>query len=142
MSRNLTRSILNGIIVAFSPQVIASNTLNPVHLAIATRGYWIQSRILRIPDRYGFFSPGPPRLQAYQGNLFIPIFIMVVCLIFCGAVISYLLSFKPDHVPIWKALIFLAMPGSGTIAMIWISECFSKHRAQDHDWEDWKLRKD
>lgn len=56
-------------------------TLNPVHLAIAERGYWIQSRILRIPDRFGYFSPGPLQLQAYQSAFLAYEIIMLVRLI-------------------------------------------------------------
>jgi hypothetical protein len=142
MSRNLISSMLHSITVAFSPQVTVSNTLNPIHLAIATRGYWIQSRILYIPDRYGFFSPAPPRLQVYQGFLFIALFIMVICSIFCGASVVFLLSLRPDHKPIWKAVVFMVILVGGTVAMIWFMECFSKRRAQDYDWGNWKLRKD
>jgi hypothetical protein len=142
MSRNLISSMLHSITVAFSPQVTASNTLNPIHLAIATRGYWIQSRIFYIPDRYGFFSPGPPRLQVYQGFLFIALFIMVICSIFCGASSVLLASLTPDHKPIWKAVVFMVILVGGTVAMIWVTECFSKRRARDYDWGDWKQRKD
>jgi len=142
MSRNIISSILYSITLAFSPQVTASNTLNPIQLALATRGYWIQSHILRIPDRYGFFSPGPPRLQVYQGFLFIALFIMVVCSIFCWAFVVFLLSLRPDHKPIWKAVLFMAIPAGGTVAAIWVTECLSKRRSRDYDWGDWKLRKD
>ncbi|KAK6954768.1 hypothetical protein Daesc_004737 [Daldinia eschscholtzii] len=54
----------------FKEDVIHNNTLNPVRLAVGARCYRIQSRLLRIPDRYGIFSPGPPRLQVYQAGRF------------------------------------------------------------------------
>ncbi|KAK3365431.1 hypothetical protein B0H63DRAFT_363157, partial [Podospora didyma] len=43
--------------------------LNPVRLAIAIRGYWIQSRVSHIPDRFGVFLSGPPRRKVSEGNL-------------------------------------------------------------------------
>jgi hypothetical protein len=53
----------------FGPQRI-DGQLNPVHLGVAAHGYWIQSSVLHIPNRFGFFSPGPPRLQVFHGALF------------------------------------------------------------------------
>ncbi|KAL2693601.1 hypothetical protein Neosp_000161 [[Neocosmospora] mangrovei] len=41
---------------------------NPLFLAIGTRGYYVQSRILRVPQRFGVFSPGPPLLQVHQAS--------------------------------------------------------------------------
>ena len=142
MPRNLNSSILNVIEVSFSPEVTASNTLNPVHLALATRGYWIQSHILYIPDRYGFFSPGPPRLQVYQGFLSVALLIMTVLTVFCGALVVFFLSLNAVHKPTWKIVVSIAAPLVGTLAMIWVMECFQKHRSPDYDWGDWKLRKD
>jgi hypothetical protein len=67
---------------------------------------------------------------------------MVICSIFCGASVVFLLSLRPDHKPIWKAVVFMVILVGGTVAMIWFMECFSKRRAQDYDWGNWKLRKD
>lgn len=44
----------------FGPEITGDGRLNPVYLAIASRSYRIQSHTLHIPDRSGFFSPGPP----------------------------------------------------------------------------------
>ncbi|KAK1980290.1 hypothetical protein LZ30DRAFT_595071 [Colletotrichum cereale] len=46
---------------ALGPQII-DNRLNPVQLAIGGRDYQIQTGILHIPERYGYFSSDPPRL--------------------------------------------------------------------------------
>ncbi|KAF5673219.1 hypothetical protein FCIRC_8098 [Fusarium circinatum] len=37
--------------------------LDPRKLKMANRGYYIQSKILHVPDQFGFFSAGPPWLQ-------------------------------------------------------------------------------
>ena len=50
----------------WSDQVV-NGQLNPVLLDLANRGYYIQSEVLHISERYGVFSPGPPRLQVYEG---------------------------------------------------------------------------
>lgn len=48
--------------------IVVDGKINPSLLAIARRSHWIQNRILRIPDRFGLFSSGPPLLQAYQSQ--------------------------------------------------------------------------
>lgn len=48
-----------------------NNRLHAVLLSIATIGYRIQSQSLHIPDRFGFFSSGPPRLQVQEAKSFI-----------------------------------------------------------------------
>ena len=47
-------------------EVDSSGNLNPMLLAFATEGYRIQSQYLGIPDRWGYFSPGTPRLQVHE----------------------------------------------------------------------------
>ncbi|KAI1457017.1 hypothetical protein F4805DRAFT_475441 [Annulohypoxylon moriforme] len=40
------------------------------HLMLGEEGYRIQSRVFRIPTRFGAFSRGPRELQAYEGSQF------------------------------------------------------------------------
>ena len=69
--------------------IVDGGELNPLYLSVATKGYRIQSRTLRIPDRYGFFVSGPPRPQAHEGEFFfMAIFFILLTLI--GNVLSYL----------------------------------------------------
>lgn len=107
------------------PQITGSNTLNPVLLALATRAHWIQAHVLHIPDRYGFFSPSPPRLQVWQAFLFLKIFTMVICSIPLGASILYHASSRPNHKPLSIIALCLAMPAAGAIAFLWVSECYN-----------------
>lgn len=54
----------------FGPDM-TGDRLNPVHVAVAARGYQIQSQLLHIPDDFGFFvPPGSPRVQARVGAAF------------------------------------------------------------------------
>lgn len=46
--------------------IVVDGKINPILLTIARRGHWVQSRVLRIPDSFCYFSSGPPLLQALQ----------------------------------------------------------------------------
>ncbi|KAK4081608.1 uncharacterized protein Triagg1_2349 [Trichoderma aggressivum f. europaeum] len=63
---------------------------NPVHVAIATRGYDIQSRVLRIPDGFGWFTRGPPRRSAFEGHAFV---VAILSLLFVAVMFSGCISF-------------------------------------------------
>jgi hypothetical protein len=47
------------------------------YLAIAGSGYRTQSQSLHIPDRFGFFSSAPPRLQVEEGAFFAQMLTMI-----------------------------------------------------------------
>lgn len=142
MSGNLTNSIFDFIITLFSDQVTASNSLNPAHLAIATKGYWIQLSLLGIPDQYGFFSRGPPRLQVFQGFYLTIICIWMICVICSGAFLAFIVSMNPNHEPIWKLILFMMTCTIGILALIWVEQCLHDRRSPDYVWEDWKARQE
>ncbi|KAK0509195.1 hypothetical protein JMJ35_008566 [Cladonia borealis] len=125
---------------AFAGQIV-NNQLNPLHLAIATTGYHIQSCTLQIPDRLGFFSPGPPRLQAHEGFCFILVVFWYCMAIFNGALITFLS--RGRGLPTCQKLgaIYLMMMVPGTL-LIWIAAVNDRRRAPGYEWKDWKLRKD
>ncbi|RYP32207.1 hypothetical protein DL767_005363 [Monosporascus sp. MG133] len=143
MPPSLTGNVLKAVKGLLSPQII-DNRLNPCHLAVATRAYWIQSHILRIPDRFGFFSPGPPRLQVYQSVWFTFLVVMfgfLLCTAFFiwGAVVMlYRLEERPAPTLLGPMVALTVV----TIASLWVLECFDRHRAPDYDWGDWKVRKE
>jgi hypothetical protein len=56
--------------LVFAGQIV-NNNLNPVLLAIGASCYRIQSHMLHIPDRFGFFSPSLPRLQVHRAGFFL-----------------------------------------------------------------------
>ncbi|KKP07258.1 hypothetical protein THAR02_00582 [Trichoderma harzianum] len=68
-SRGTKRSTMKTVKLLFSRQV-QNGQPNPVLVTIATRGYNIQSRVLRIPDSLGWFTRGPPRRSAYEGYVY------------------------------------------------------------------------
>ena len=58
-----------GLFLSTKPKLDPNNNPNPVHVSLARQGYRLQSAWLRIPDRYGFFSPGPVQAQEFQGRV-------------------------------------------------------------------------
>ena len=99
---------------------IVNGQLNPLHLTVATTGYRIQSRTLQIPDRFGFFSSGPPRLQVHESFCFSHV-VGLVCL---GVVFDAFSVFLcgPLRTPISQRLCvwwsLMVVPG---VALLWIA---------------------
>ncbi|KAI0010056.1 hypothetical protein F4779DRAFT_327188 [Xylariaceae sp. FL0662B] len=135
MPSTLARNIISTFQYLVGPEVI-NNRLNPVHLAIGTWGYWIQAHILHIPDRFGFFSPGPPPpLQTWQGALFVQAAVRLVPANLIAA--STCVLWKVNGLPISRiAGGFLAIDAL-TIAFIWALTLFDSRRAPDYDWGEW-----
>lgn len=110
--------------------------LNPDHIALASQGYWIQSQILNIPDRFGMFSPGPAPLLAHQGAFF-------ACLIVCLTLIDiwtmvlFFMFTTCGNVPGSKLARRMAMVRIILLPAIWIVACQDPHRAPDYNWENW-----
>ena len=141
MSSHQPNNLLTAFKKLFSPQYM-DGQLNSVHLTIATQGYWIQSNILHIPTQFGFFSPGPPRLQVHQGALFgLLSFHLGLSCIF-GAFIVFWVGIRGGPVlALASAMVAIVV---GVVACIWIASCYDRHRSPEYDWgdSDGKLRKE
>lgn len=122
MSRNLFQNIRQGIAASFAPEVSSNNTLNQTHLSIATKGYWFQSHILKIPDRYGFFSPGPPRLQVHQGVSFLILFYMILICTIGNSFLALFMFMQEDHAPIAPVALGLEASLLIWVGIIWFAE--------------------
>ena len=125
----------------FGPRWIEGQ-LNPVHLTIAAHGYRMQSSVLHIPDRFGFFSPGLPRLQAFQGALFglVSFHLGITCML--GACIIIWVRARGDPtLALATAMLLIVV---GVAALVWIMSCHDRRHLPDYDWgsEDGKLRKE
>jgi hypothetical protein len=83
----------------FSMRQTINNRLNPVYLAIAASGYQIQSQLLHIPDRYSFFSSGPPRAQVEEGAAFAQLFTLICYTILGGWFVVLRGSSRPNARP-------------------------------------------
>ncbi|KAL6698021.1 hypothetical protein J3F84DRAFT_366288 [Trichoderma pleuroticola] len=102
---------------------------NPVHIAIATRGYDIQSRVLRIPDRFGWFARGPPLRSAFEGHAFVYaiLYLVIAALLFAGCVAGMELGgYHSLETPITFAVLYIAL-----IAIFWVAMIYSPRRKLD-----------
>lgn len=107
---------------------------NPVHIAIANRGYDIQSRVLRIPDRFGMFSPGPPCRSAFEGHAFVfaILYLVLVAIAFAGCVVGLeAIEHQRLEVPITFAVLYV-----GLIITFWVVIIRSPQRKLDYYWGD------
>ena len=125
---------------AFAGEIV-DNRLNPLHLDIATTGYRIQSRTLQIPDRFGLFSPGPPRLQVHEGLFFI-IIVGWICLHLTFNAFSVFLCRLFGLHTYQKLAAGWFMTMVPWLAIFWIVAIYDRRRAPGYEWGDWKLRQD
>lgn len=137
--------MLHNLILATTKEVFAgeivNGRLNPTRLSNATTAYRIQSRTLRIPNRAGFFSSGPPRLQVHEATCFV----LVVCCVSFSHISSGLLSLvlklqgRPNSVYL---LAFIWSFAVVQIFLSWFVVCHDRRRAPGYEWRDWELWKD
>lgn len=110
---------------------------------MASRCYKIQSQTLHIPDRFGFFSLGPPRLQAHEAGAFGFVIILGLGLsIVLGSFILLWVKLVMGR-PVFMLAVALLVFNVFTVAFCWTVQCFDPRRAPDYDWgHNWKLRKE
>ena len=85
------------------------------------RGYLIQSYILNIPDRFGFFSPGPPHLQACQGVEFTTTALCYGISFICGAFRPHLRAYQGPSfaiLAVGHGILFIL----GLVFVLWLSK--------------------
>jgi hypothetical protein len=121
---------------------IIDNRLNPNYLAIATTGYRIQSS-LHIPNRIGFFSPGPPRLQVHQATSFIYM-VIVTCVIgsLDGLTVLWMTLRPLPDTDLPKTCVIFVSVLVGLVVFFWVLECCNGRRAPGYEWAGWKERRD
>jgi hypothetical protein len=125
--------------LVFQEEVV-DNQLNPKLLALATICYRIQSAVLRIPDRFGWFYPGLPRLQVFQAYHFV--LISTIQAVFFPYGLLTILFFKYLGCPDFrtKALTVLASTASMPF-FFWFLFLYHYSRSENYRWPDWKMRK-
>ncbi|KAH7113258.1 hypothetical protein B0J11DRAFT_146211 [Dendryphion nanum] len=140
MAATSTSKIITIIRGVFAGEIV-DNNLNEHLLAAAKTGYRIQSQVLKIPTRFGFFSPGPPRLQVNEA------YACAVLLFGIGFTTVYscfiVLWIKIRGIPnASRMAAVLAVIQTMVIILHWVLACTSKRRAPGFVWEDWKERAD
>lgn len=140
MLHNLIPNILTIAKGVFAGEIV-DNRLNPVHLAIATTGFRIQSHTLHIPPRIGFFSPGPPRLQVHEAaSFFVLVFGFCFGIVSGGFVVFVIrLCGLPNSLKAGAVMLSMIIAQA---VVIWVMVCCDRRRVPGYDWGDWKLRKD
>ena len=140
ISRKMNNDIIATIKLIFAKGVV-DGQLNPVHLSTARHGYRIQSQILRIPGRYGFFSPGPQRLQVHQG-CFILIFTFCICVCTVLNAFSIFVCRLHGQPNCEKLGLLYASTVIIGVVMIWAVAINGPLRQPGYEWPDWEIRKD
>lgn len=113
--------------------IVVDGEINPSLLTIARRGHWIQSRILRISDRFGLFSSGPPLLQAYQAQNFATIATEAVFPTISVSITEWLgLGFDTrGWLPAFMAVVSLLFAISTHVQEVF----FNPKRSPNYNWE-------
>ena len=133
-------SILAILKQALAGQIV-NNQLNPLHLNIATTGYRIQSQTLKTPDRFGFFSPGPPRLQVHEGLYFLIMLGWIGLNVIFNAFSVFVcrLAGLSTCQKLGAAYALTMIPG---VVLFWIGAVCDRRRAPGYEWGEWKVRTD
>jgi len=140
MSFSNSKSIAAAVKNCLLDQVDSDGNLNPTLLALASRCYRIQSHVLHVPDNWGFFSPGPPRLQVHQGAGLVVVLGLQVHTAALGGFVVYMLVIR--NRPVFGLVGFLLAMHLATLVAFWALSLFDRHRAIGYDWGDGKLRKE
>ncbi|KAI1769160.1 hypothetical protein GGR53DRAFT_228507 [Hypoxylon sp. FL1150] len=123
---NLARPITNYLdLVIHHPRIMAKYHLSQLLALKTTRlapaaatgagGYHIQAHVLHIPDRFGFFSPGPPALQMRQGSFVLG---------YAVAVLTLLLVKYVGRRPVVRAVYLLVHQVMFTALYNWVRELY------------------
>lgn len=111
--------------------IVVDGDINPDLLVVAQRGYWIQSRFLRIPERYGLFSSDPPLLQAHQAHKLVMIATEAVAPVISASMTELMVFDTRWWLPLSMAAISLLY-----IISIYVGEIFfNPMRAPDYNWK-------
>lgn len=104
--------------------------VSPWKLEMANRGYYIQSKILHIPDRFGFLSPGPPSLQVFDVD---GVIALLFYLSFMGSIEALVLihSWLYEYFR-WFLVYFFFGVNCELILGLWIITCIGHYFKRGH----------
>ncbi|KAH7328093.1 hypothetical protein B0I35DRAFT_416540 [Stachybotrys elegans] len=109
--------------------------------AIGARCYEIQSQQLHIPDQYGVFSAGPPRLQSKQALAFACMVMVRVCILYPAAVLMLYMAYISKGINYRYVAAYLAADVA-FIAISWAIAILSPNRTLGCNSGDQKLHKE
>lgn len=139
---NSLTPLISAIREAFRPVSSMDGRLNVHHIALASQGYWLQSRILRIPDEYGFFSSGPAPLQEFQGAIATCtcVSLCVSCLVEIFTLV--MTGLHRGLLPVVKLAACFAALRMFVLVIVWVAVLYDVRRAPDFNWEKSNLRQE
>ncbi|KAL1856260.1 hypothetical protein Daus18300_010832 [Diaporthe australafricana] len=111
--------------------IVVDGKINPDLLAIARGAYWVQSRVLHIPDRFGPYSSGPPLLQAFEGQRLASIATEAIAPVVCATLMELMVW----EVGWWFPLSLAAISVLFIISIYVEDVFFNKMRAPDYNWK-------
>lgn len=123
-------SNIHAVIKDFLGPSVIDSRLNHYRLALATRCYWIQSRIFRIPDRFGFFS-SIPRLQVEESAIFVILVFITGQMVFYGGLTVYLVSLMGDR-PVKSLAAMFCLLTMTVVGGVWLNLCLSSRRLPEY----------
>jgi hypothetical protein len=106
------------------------HVIDPWKIDLAARWYSLQSETLHIPDRFGFFSPGLPPLQAFEVERFTGLLICLSWIVLIGVV--GLCCFPAARESAWWTIRVLVGFQFVIIAFYWVTICYGPFR--DDEW--------
>lgn len=109
--------------------IVVDGKINPHLLVIAQRAYRVQSRVLRIPDRFGPFSSGPPLLQAHQANKLAALVTEAVFPIVGATIMEWVVETRW-----WLPISMAAVTFLFTISLYIQEIFFNPMRGADYNW--------
>ncbi|KAF5606842.1 uncharacterized protein FSUBG_5678 [Fusarium subglutinans] len=105
--------------------------LDPRKLKMANRGYYIQSKILHVPDQFGFFSAGPPWLQVMDAECFTRV---LAYLAIVGTLEALILAYLWRNESFeWFVVYEFLVINCELIVAIWIIVCVAHYTKRGHD---------
>ena len=116
--------------------------LNPAYLSFANTAYRIQSQTLGIPDRFGIFSAGPPRLRVWEAEILLTFGVLLLLIgvyLLCMIFLFWMMGAK-------KLRMFASCCIGAYVAQVvlfWMLNMQrTGRRAPDYVWEDWSLEEE
>ncbi|KAI1801650.1 hypothetical protein F4811DRAFT_555645 [Daldinia bambusicola] len=137
MPRQLLHALSTLFATALFHDDVIDHQLNAVRLAVGSRAYGIQSRVLGLPDRYGVFSPGPPRLQVYEARRFLATAFALGYLNAAVWLPALLLLKFAGGGEVGGAVLMIAAMESVVVGVFWAAAVKDPRRRPGYVWRDW-----
>ncbi|KAI1211445.1 uncharacterized protein F4807DRAFT_420402 [Annulohypoxylon truncatum] len=119
-----------------APELDNNGEPNAFHFMLGQEGYRFQSRVFRIPSRFGAFSRGPRQLQAYEGSQFALLLVQMLLWITYGLPSLAISNFLGvSHLDLGYVTFQVI---SAMVTSYWLGMLFDPHRRPENFHEVWR----